>query len=75
MAANYAITSIGYDTTFELNEFNEPRIRSEIETLKDVLKPDLFDNVLLKIYFQKLEMNHVLLILFQNHKVFHYHIY
>lgn len=42
MAANYAITSIGYDTTFELNEFNEPRIRSEIETLKDVLLFVLF---------------------------------
>lgn len=42
MAANYAIASIGYDTTFELNEFNEPRIRSEIETLKDVLLFVLF---------------------------------
>lgn len=42
MASNYAIGSIGYDTTFELNEFNEPRIRSEIETLKDVLLFVLF---------------------------------
>lgn len=42
MAANYSVGSIGYDTTFELNEFNEPRIRSEIETLKDVLLFVLF---------------------------------
>lgn len=42
MAANYAISSVGYDTTFELNEFNEPRIRSEIETLKDALLFVLF---------------------------------
>lgn len=42
MAANYAIGTIGYDTTFELNEFNEPRIRSEIETVKDVLLFVLF---------------------------------
>lgn len=38
----YAFGSIGYDTTFELNEFNEPRIRSEIETLKDVVLFILF---------------------------------
>lgn len=42
MAANYAVTSIGYDTTFELNEFNEPRIRSEIEVIKDTLLFVLF---------------------------------
>lgn len=42
MAANYCETGIGYDTTFELNEFNEPRIRSEIETLKDALLFILF---------------------------------
>lgn len=42
MATNYAVASIGYDTTFELNEFNEPRIRSELETLKDVLLFVLF---------------------------------
>lgn len=29
--------SVGYDTTFELNEFNEPRIRSELETIKNTL--------------------------------------
>lgn len=32
-----AISTIGFDTTFELSEFNEPRIRSEMETIKDVL--------------------------------------
>lgn len=42
MGANYDETGIGYDTTFELNEFNEPRIRSEIETLKDVVLFILF---------------------------------
>lgn len=42
MAANYAQSSVGYDTTFELNEFSEPRIRSEVETLKDVLLFVLF---------------------------------
>jgi hypothetical protein len=42
MAANYCETGIGCDTTFELNEFNEPRIRSEIETLKDALLFILF---------------------------------
>ena len=40
--ANYAIGSIGYDTTFELNEFNEPKLRSEMETLKNVLLFVLF---------------------------------
>lgn len=39
---NYQNLSIGYDTTFELNEFNEPRIRSEIETVKDVILFILF---------------------------------
>ena len=34
--------NIGYDTTFELNEFNEPRIRSEIEVVKDVILFILF---------------------------------
>lgn len=33
---------VGYDTTFELNEFGEPRIRSEIETVKDILLFILF---------------------------------
>lgn len=28
---------IGYDTTFEMNDFGEPRIRGEIETVKDLL--------------------------------------
>ena len=43
MSANYAQgTNVGYDTTFELNEFNEPRIRSQMETLKDVLLFVLF---------------------------------
>lgn len=42
MAANYAITSVGFDTTFELNEFNEPRIRSELEVIKDTLLFVLF---------------------------------
>lgn len=42
MAAYYDPVSLGYDTTFELNEFNEPRIRSEIEVIKDVLLFVLF---------------------------------
>lgn len=33
---------IGYDTTFELNEFNQPRIRSEIEIVKDTIMFVLF---------------------------------
>lgn len=33
---------IGYDTTFEMNEFNEPRIRSEIETVKNIILYILF---------------------------------
>ena len=32
----YNNLTVGYDTTFELNEFNEPRLRSEIEVIKDV---------------------------------------
>jgi len=39
---NYLKLGIGYDTTFELNEFNEPRIRSEIELIKDVILFILF---------------------------------
>lgn len=42
MAANYTNASIGWDTTFELNEFGEPRIRSDMETLKNVLLFILF---------------------------------
>lgn len=42
MSANYAYGSIGYDTTFELNEFGLPRIRSELETVKDTLLTVLF---------------------------------
>ena len=42
MPANYALGTIGYDTTFELNEFNEPKIRSEMETLKNVIMFILF---------------------------------
>lgn len=42
MAANYVSAGIGYDTTFELSEFSEPRIRSEIETIKDVILFILF---------------------------------
>lgn len=37
MAAVYAETSVGYDGTFELNEFNQPRLSSEIETVKNAL--------------------------------------
>lgn len=33
---------IGYDTTFELNEFGQPRIRSEIELIKDIILFVLF---------------------------------
>lgn len=40
--ANSNNLNIGYDTTFELNEFNEPRIRSEVETIKDVILFILF---------------------------------
>ena len=42
MATNYTDLGVGYDTTFELNEFNEPRIRSEIELIKDVILFILF---------------------------------
>jgi hypothetical protein len=34
---SYAENSIGYDCTFELNEFGKPKISSEIETLKNAL--------------------------------------
>lgn len=34
--------NIGYDLTFELNEFNQPKIRSEIETIKNVILYILF---------------------------------
>lgn len=34
--------NIGYDTTFELNEFNEPRLRSEIELIKNTILFILF---------------------------------
>lgn len=33
---------IGIDVTFELNEFQQPRIRSEVETLKDIVLTILF---------------------------------
>lgn len=33
---------IGCDTTFELNEFGEPRMRSELETVKNILLFILF---------------------------------
>lgn len=33
---------IGYDGTFEMNEFNEPRIRSEIEVIKNTILYILF---------------------------------
>lgn len=42
MAATYAETSIGYDGTFALNEFNQPKLSSEIETVKNVLLFILF---------------------------------
>ena len=35
-------TNIGYDCTFELNEFNEPKLSSEIETIKNTLLFILF---------------------------------
>lgn len=33
---------IGYDTTFELNEFSQPRLRSEIEVIKNTILFVLF---------------------------------
>lgn len=36
MLSNNGVT-VGYDPCFELNEFNEPRIKSEIELIKDVV--------------------------------------
>lgn len=29
--------TVGYDPCFELNEFNEPRLKSEIEMIKDIV--------------------------------------
>ena len=40
--ANYSKSGAGYDLTFELNEFEEPRIRSDIETVKNTLLFILF---------------------------------
>ena len=40
--ANYVATGAGYDVTFELNEFDEPRLRSEMEVIKDSLLFILF---------------------------------
>lgn len=34
--------SLGYDTTFELNEFSQPRLRSEMEVIKDTILFILF---------------------------------
>jgi hypothetical protein len=34
--------SIGYDTTFELNEFGQPKLRSEIEVVKNTILYVLF---------------------------------
>lgn len=42
MSANYASGSIGYDLSFELNEFGESRIRSEVEVLKNTILFILF---------------------------------
>lgn len=36
------MTRIGYDATFELNDFSQPRIRSEIEVIKNVILFVLF---------------------------------
>lgn len=38
----YESTNVGYDCAFELNEFNEPKIYSELETIKNVLMTILF---------------------------------
>lgn len=35
-------SNIGYDLTFDLNEFDQPKIRSEIETIKNVMLYILF---------------------------------
>lgn len=35
-------TILGYDLTFELNEFHQPRIRSEIELIKNIILFILF---------------------------------
>ena len=39
---NISDMDIGYDATFELNAFNEPKIRSELGTVKDVVLFILF---------------------------------
>lgn len=36
------MASIGYDGTFELNEFNEPKLASEIEVVKNIILTVLF---------------------------------
>jgi hypothetical protein len=36
------IVNLGYDTTFSLNEFSQPRLRSEIELVKNVVLYVLF---------------------------------
>lgn len=40
--ANSTDFGLGYDATFELNEFGQPRIRSEIELIKNVVLFVLF---------------------------------
>lgn len=35
-------SKIGYDCTFELNDYNEPRLRDEAETLKNIVLLILF---------------------------------
>lgn len=42
MSSIYDKYGIGFDLTFELNEFQKPRIRSEIETVKNTLMYILF---------------------------------
>lgn len=39
---NTDLTQIGYDCTFELNEFGEPKLSSEIENIKNILMFVLF---------------------------------
>jgi hypothetical protein len=36
------VTKLGYDLTFELNSFGQPRIRSEIEMIKNIVLYVLF---------------------------------
>ena len=38
----YAKKTMGYDLTFDVNDFNEPKLMSEIETVKNVLLFVLF---------------------------------